>query len=217
MITYKDINNKSDETPKPIRILYSIIGIVLSLGVASIFWIFKEDVQSRATLSYVFLFLACLGSHASILIPSSATMIIMAAAAVLDPLLCGLIGGIGGALGEHTSYFCGLSGKVFTENSKIYKWLLPRFQKHDFLWVFLFSIVPLPVYDIAGLAAGVTNMKYKKFLSATMLGIVPKSILYALFGIILLGWVKIYFGHLPGEMPEVISRYLGELLTELGA
>lgn len=198
------------------RIFYSILGLALSFGIAAAFWIFKDQVQARASLSYLFLFLACMGSHASVLIPSSATVIIMAAAAVLNPLICGIAGGLGGALGEHTSYICGRSGQVFVENSKLYRWLLPRVEKHGFLWVFLLSFVPLPVYDLAGLTAGVTGMKLTRFSSACALGIVPKSIAYAYFGVYALELIEKYFILLPGDIPQYIAEYIETLTAGFG-
>ncbi len=206
-------DNKNKKSAKDI--LKSIFGFLISLTIALMFIVFQEDVKERAALSYLFLFLACLGSHTSVLVPSSSTLIVIGASLVLNPLLCGLFGGVGAAIGDHTSYFCGRCGKVFVDQSKVYRWLLPKIEKNGFLWVFIFSFVPLPIYDFAGLASGICGMKLWKYTAASFLGIVPKTVFYAYCGFWLLNTAVGYFDILPGDLARIIAEYIRDIISNL--
>lgn len=172
-----------------IKKLLSIVGgIAVGILFAMPYLVYKEKIQSMATIGYIGLFISCFISNLSILLPTSSTIIVVAAALTLNPWICIIVGGMGTALGEQASYLCGLVGsKGFDEeeNSKI-KYATKWFEQKPILTVFLFALVPLPVFDIVGIIAGSKRMKWWKYTSAAVLGktlkflFVVVSILYVL-------------------------------------
>lgn len=111
--------------------------------------------------------------------------IVIAAGAMADPLLVGLIAGIAGAIGELSTYFIGLGGeKVIgkkNKEGKRYKKAEELFQKYGFGAVIIFAFTPLPM-DLLGLIAGGLHYNLKKFFIGTLIGKIPRNILLAYVG-----------------------------------
>lgn len=68
--------------------LFVLIGLLMAAAFSTPYILFGEQVREMAIVGYVGLFLACLLSNVSILIPSSATVIVLAAATTLNPWFC---------------------------------------------------------------------------------------------------------------------------------
>ena len=74
-----------------------------------------------AFVGYLGVAVACAISNVSILLPSSSTLIVVAAASSLNPILCVLAGGLGTALGEQSSYLCGRIGRKGVGDNDIHE------------------------------------------------------------------------------------------------
>jgi membrane protein YqaA with SNARE-associated domain len=89
-----------------------------------------------------------------------------------------LIGGLGTSLGEMIGYLLGRSGReiinVDAKNKKILQW----YDKKPYLIVLLFSFIPIPVFDVIGICAGMTKTNPIKFWLCCFIG---KTIKMALF------------------------------------
>ena len=153
-----------------------LVSILLGAGLfflfALPFILLREQMQQMAALGYAGLFAACALSNVSVFLPSSSTMFVILAASVLNPALCVLVGGLGTALGEQCSYFCGRAGASSFERkddaalSRVHGFV----RRHAFLAVFLFALAPLPVFDLAGVAAGADRMPWPRYALAAFLG-----------------------------------------------
>ncbi len=189
---------------------FSIIaGCGIAILFAAPYIVFRDEIQNLSVLGYLGLFASCLISNLSILLPTSSTIIIVAAASTLNPWLCILIGGVGTALGEQASYLCGLvSASGFkTKGNANERHVLKWYEKRPFLTVFLFALVPLPVFDIVGIIAGTKKMEWWKYTLAAALGKILKFFIvvlaiYYLFPVLI--------DKLPGETGEVINEYFDQ-------
>lgn len=197
---------------KQMKKIFSVLASVfLAVLLALPYICFREEIQQMQTVGYIGLFVACAVSNISVLMPSSSTLIVVAAASVLNPWLCVLFGGLGVALGEQTSYLCGRIGILgFGENlsereTRTVRWL----RKNAFLTIFLFALIPLPVFDIVGIAAGVMRIQWYKYAIAAMLGKVLRFVLVIGALYYLLPW---YIELLPPESSGIL-RQLVELIT----
>ena len=198
--------------PWPVRILLMLAGVALAVAFTVPYFIFREQLQQYALLGYLGLFLSCLMANASVFMPASSTAFVMAASLTLNPWLCILVGGLGTALGEQVSYICGLVGsKSLDENApgvqRVRNWLSRR----AFLTVFLFAFVPLPLFDVVGVAAGATRLTWWKFAIAAVLGKVLK---FALAVAILL-WVIPWFIETVPFVGDLMQSMLDGLGIEL--
>ena len=121
-------------------------------------------------------------SNATVLIPAPGLAVVFLMGAKFNPLLVGLAAGVGGTLGELSGYLAGFSGQAVIENTKIYQRMVNWMKKYG-AWTILFmGIIPNPVFDVAGVTAGVLKMKIWKFLIFAGIGITIKMILMAMMG-----------------------------------
>jgi len=117
-------------------------------------------------------------------VPGSAAVCVAAAPALgLNPLLIGVISATAEALGEMTGYMAGLSGRSLLERHKYYPKVHSALVKRGGLILFFGSVVPNPLFDIIGIAAGSIGYPIKKFLGVVVVAKAIKStaIAYACF------------------------------------
>jgi len=188
------------------KILFAIVGLLVALLFSTPYVVFREQIQEMSVVGYVGLLLACVISNVSILIPSSATIIVLVASTTLDPWLCILCGGLGTAIGEQSSYVCGLVGTMGFDMNAIHGKLLKVMEKYAFLTVFVFALAPLPVFDIIGMTAGVTRMNWVKYTLAAVLGKTLKF-LFAVVGVFYVAPLILKF--LPGSWDKILEQALG--------
>mgnify|MGYP001575104575 CR=1 FL=1 len=67
-----------------------------------------------------------------------------------------------------------LSGKLLNLDKKI--------EKHGFLTVLLIRLIPNVAWDIQNLSLGLTNVKFRDYFLATLIGIMPGSFAFVFFG-----------------------------------
>jgi membrane protein YqaA with SNARE-associated domain len=112
---------------------------------------------------------------------------------VNNPLLLGFSAGLGGAIGELTTYYCGLGIKEALEKDEdddFSKWV----RKYGFIAIFIVAASPLPDTPIA-LLFGSSRFPFKKFL---VIEIVGKTLYYSL-GAALGGLFFAEIGNVIGE------------------
>ena len=152
-----------------------VLGIALASMMMIPYLFFREELRQYSTLGYAGLAVSCVISNLTVFLPTSSTVYVLLAASVLDPALSVLSGGVGTAVGEMGSYFSGrlYVGGVQSQKESFSRWrgkVNYWMQRHGFSTVFLFALVPLPVFDVAGVMAGVMKMKIWKYILASFLG-----------------------------------------------
>ena len=153
------------------KIAVFILGVLIAIIFSMPYLAFRNEVQDMATLGYIGLILSCAISNVTILLPSSSTLIVLAAATTLNPVLCILCGGIGTSIGEQASYALGRIGRLGIDDKSIKeKRIFEKVREHSFLTIFIFAFVPLPVFDIVGIASGVLKVNWLKYATAAVLG-----------------------------------------------
>ena len=83
----------------------------------------------------------------------------------------------GGALGQFTSYLAGYGGRVVIhkEQSAWYRRAEGWMKRYGSLTIFIFALTFMPV-DMVGIIAGALRFPYWKYLLATFLGYLPKTL-----------------------------------------
>lgn len=147
---------------------------------------------------YVGAFAISLIASATIVLPAPGLAVVMAMGVALDPILLGAVSGVGSAFGEMSGYIAGATGRGLLSETqqKSLGWLRRSIEKYGALLLFLISLIPFPLFDVAGIIAGAMRMRVVNFFVAVALG---KSIRYTI--LILLG---------AGAVP-----YLQELLERM--
>lgn len=153
------------------------------------------DVSHWGVFGYLGAFVLTLLSSATILIPSAAlgTALKLGAAETLNPLLVGIISGIAAGIGESTGYIAGRSGAELArvQERPTYRRIAAWVERRGTLTVFVLAAIPLPLIDLAGLAAGATGMSFWRFELACLAGKITRFVPVALLGrwLHLQGWL----------------------------
>lgn len=130
-----------------------------------------------------------LGS-ATVILPAPGLAVIAALGpAVPDPLLLGIVAGLGAALGEVTGYLAGYGGHKIIEEQKYYPAVGRFVKKYGFWAIIVLAFVPNPLFDAAGIIAGGTKYSFHLFMFATLIGKVAKCITIAYAGASAFGWL----------------------------
>jgi len=126
--------------------------------------------------------LAFIGASLLFLPVSALAAVCVAAtpAADLNPLLIGVIAGSAEAVGELTGYLAGMSGKRVFDRNRFYLRFKNLFSRYAGLMLFFGSIVPNPLFDIMGIAAGSILYPLRRFLLLVFIGKTIKFTLIAL-------------------------------------
>ena len=108
-------------------------------------------------------FLAFIGA-ALVFVPVGALAAVCVAATVdLNPFLIAVVAGSAEALGELTGYLAGMSGKAVFDRNRFYLRFKNLFSRYAGLMLFFGSIVPTPLFDIMGIAAGSILYPVRRF------------------------------------------------------
>jgi membrane protein YqaA with SNARE-associated domain len=149
------------------RKLFPLLTALLVVGITIGIFFCQGKVTEFGDYGYFGAFLANLVSNATVFFPVPGGLILLALGAVLSPLLVGLAGGMGAAIGELTSYILGYSGKDIVKNNKAYDKSVEWLKKWGVIAVFVFTVTPLPL-DLIGIAAGVLRFPVRKFFSCLL-------------------------------------------------
>jgi membrane protein DedA with SNARE-associated domain len=171
--------------PGSSKFLTNILRILALLAVVAItVYIFsiREQVEQFAAFGYPGVFLIALLANATVLLPAPGVAIIYAMGAIFNPLGVGLAAGTGGAIGELSGYLAGFSGQAVVERLDVYSRIKPWVDKYGGWAILVFSAIPNPFFDIAGIAAGIAKMPIQIFLLFTWIGQLIKMTLFALAG-----------------------------------
>jgi uncharacterized membrane protein YdjX (TVP38/TMEM64 family) len=173
-----------------VRIL-TIAAVILAVAAALYF---RENIQKLEQLGYAAVFLVGLVSNATVILPVPGLAVSSAMGGIFNPWLVGVAGGIGQAIGELTGYMAGYSGQTWVDQNKVYIRLRHWMERYGMLTIFVLSLIPNPIFDLAGIVAGALRFPVWKFLLSAVAGKTLKNIAFAMGG---------YYGI------EAISEWIG--------
>jgi membrane protein YqaA with SNARE-associated domain len=133
----------------------------------------------NSPLGLVVLFFLSLISNATLILPVPGIALTALAAAAGNPLVIGIVTGLGQALGETTGYLAGYSGQELIDNSPRYMRMASWMQRYGALTIFVLALLPNPFFDVAGIVAGALRMRFWLYLGVTIAGKVIKNIALA--------------------------------------
>ena len=182
---------KAQSKPKTISLrtkILRIIAILAVIGVTLYTYTIRDRVEEFQAFGYPGIFVIALLANATILLPAPGAAIIYAMGAVFNPWLVGLAAGSGGAIGELSGYLAGFSGQAMIERTDIYDRTKPWVEKYGGWAILVLSAIPNPLFDVAGVAAGIAKMPIQTFLFFVWIGQLIKMTLFALAGKYSIEW-----------------------------
>ena len=187
----KAIQSEIQSKPKIVSLrtkILRIVAILAVIGVTLYTYTIRDRVEEFQAFGYPGIFVIALLANATILLPAPGAAIIYAMGAVFNPWLVGLAAGSGGAIGELSGYLAGFSGQAMIERTDIYDRTKPWVEKYGGWAILVLSAIPNPLFDVAGVAAGIAKMPIQTFLFFVWIGQLIKMTLFALAGKYSIEW-----------------------------
>lgn len=132
-------------------------------------WKFQSYVKNSVSHTLLGIYIACFITNSTVLLPASSMVIVLEFAHLINPLAVAIVGALGASTGELTGYFMGRAGSNIIRSTKV-KQLKKMQEKHAYLWVFIFALIPLPIFDVVGLMAGSSKMNIFGFFFTCVVG-----------------------------------------------
>lgn len=193
------MNSRSQKSFFNSRIPALIVLIIILGVVAALYFYFlrnPERLEDLQRFGYLGVFLTSIILNATVFLPAGNFIVMAISGVALNlPVLVGLAGGAGAAIGELSGYLAGYSGRAVILKQKSYDRIELWVKKWGMLTVIAAAAVPL-FFDLVGVASGVLRVPLWKFLVGCFIG---RSLLYiviavgAYFGWELLGLRLPYF------------------------
>jgi membrane protein YqaA with SNARE-associated domain len=169
--------------PEERRRLIIRLCLLLALLVLTVFLIInRQKIQQFTQYGYAGIFLLSILANATIIFPLPGVVFTSAMGAVFNPLWVAVAAGCGAALGEMTGYLAGFSGQFIVEDRDWYEKVTRWMNKYGSLTVLVMSFIPNPLFDLAGIAAGVLKMSVPRFLFWCLIGKTLKMLVFAYTG-----------------------------------
>jgi membrane protein DedA with SNARE-associated domain len=168
--------------------LLRVLALLLVIAITAYIYSIRHRVEEFSAFGYPGIFLIALLANATILLPAPGIAIIYAMGAIFNPLGVGLAAGTGGAIGELSGYLAGFSGQAVIERTDMYDRIHPWVNKYGGWAILIFSAIPNPFFDAAGIAAGIAKMPLRTFLFFVWIGQLIKMTLFAVAGKYSIEW-----------------------------
>ncbi len=164
-----------------------IVALVFVIAVTVILYLNRERVQELEALGYPGIFLVSLLANATLILPVPGVLVTSAMGAVFNPFWVAIAAGSGAAIGEISGYLAGFSGQGVIENrvwaDRFENWM----KKYGSITILVLAFVPNPVFDVAGITAGMLKMPFWKYLLWSWIGKILKMMVFAYGGSWILG------------------------------
>jgi membrane protein YqaA with SNARE-associated domain len=166
-----------------IPVLALLLVIAITVGIFLFYRNYPARVAQLKSYGYLGAFLISLILNATVILPAGNFLILFALGGALPlPVVVGIAGGAGAAIGEITGYLAGRSGRaVAVKQEKTYAKLENWVARWGALTILVMSVIPF-VFDLVGIAAGVLRFPFWKFLLFCWLGRTILYIVIALLG-----------------------------------
>ncbi|MFZ6019499.1 MAG: TVP38/TMEM64 family protein [Chloroflexota bacterium] len=159
-----------------------ILALVFVVGLTIFLYINREKVRELESFGYPGIFLVSLLANATLILPLPGVLFTSAMGAVFNPFWVAVAAGSGAALGELSGYLAGFSGQGIVEKTewseKFERWM----RKYGPITILVLSFVPNPIFDVAGITAGILKMPLWQFLLFSWIGKVLKMLVFSYGG-----------------------------------
>ena len=171
-----------------LRSLSVLAVVAISVWVYSI----RNQTEQLTAWGYPRIFIISLLANATVLLPAPGVAVVFGKGGIssFNPMIIGIVAGVGSGLGELSGYLAGFSGQAVIERRDIYKKIHPYIDKYGPATIFVLAAIPNPFFDLGGIAAGSLKMPMRTFLLWCILGKIVKMLIFAYAGAYSIDWVK---------------------------
>ncbi len=154
----------------------------------------RITVEWFSNLGYLGAFLMAWIGSTTVLLPIPHLAFTFTMGSLFVPWWIGLCAGFGDSLGELWGYVAGYAVEDLVDRWKVYPKIEGWVCRNGMLTIFLMGVVPMPLFDMAGMAAGATGMPIWQFFLATWSGKTIKAIVVAWAGYYGIAWLANLLG-----------------------
>lgn len=155
-----------------------IAAVVLIVSIFGfVFFALGWNLADLQRFEYAGIFLISLIGSASVILPLPGAAVVVSSGQFVSDvggipfwLVVGIVAAAGETIGEMTAYLAGMGGKVVLEDRATYRKLDSWMQRRGVGTMFVLSVVPNPVFDIAGFMAGAVRMPIWQFALTVFVG-----------------------------------------------
>ena len=159
---------------------------ILSIVLSVLFFVFRDFFKGSASLGLLGLFIINFVSSVTLFVSAPSIFAVVAGGSIYPPFLVALVSSLGSTLGEGLSFLFGLSGRHLIKHKlekKIwFRVLEDYFKKYGGIILFLFTLIPNPLFDSMGIIAGLFKYPICKFFLIFFLGRFIRYFFLAQFG-----------------------------------
>jgi membrane protein YqaA with SNARE-associated domain len=171
---------------------WRLVILLLALGITVLIFAYRKQVAQFSTYGYLGLFLISVIGNATVLLPVPSLAATFITGGIFNPWLVGIVSGAGMAIGELSGYLAGYGGAAIIEakDRSRYERLVSWMQRYGAITIFVLSVIPNPIFDLAGIAAGALHFPLWQFLLICFLGKTIKGIALAFAGAQSIQWLE---------------------------
>lgn len=174
---------KQAKSKRALNIIRAVV-LIAVIALTVVLLVNRERLQELQVYGYPGIFLFSILANATILIPVPGVMFTSAMGAVFNPFWVSIAAGTGAAIGELSGYLAGFSGQAVVEDSARYDKVVHWMEKYGDITILALAFIPNPLFDLAGIVAGILKMPVGKFLFYCVIGKILKMMVFAFAG----GW-----------------------------
>ncbi|MCL5257167.1 MAG: VTT domain-containing protein [Chloroflexi bacterium] len=185
MTSLPEVANSRLTIPLAVRFVgAAVLALAATVGVL----LLPFDYSAMGSYGYLGVFAVTLLASGGLVVPVPYLAIVVAAGTYLNPVLVGLVAGLAASLGELTGYILGYSGRGVAEKVPFYHKAEGWMNRYGLATIFVLSVVPNPLFDAAGLAAGALRVRVSRFWMVCFVGKTIRLIGIAALGAYLPSW-----------------------------
>jgi len=173
-------------------LLGALVALMVLVVIGLYAWRNGSGLDELRALGYPGVFLVMLISGGGILLPVPGQATVIVAGALWNPLVVGLVAGLGNATGELTGYALGRVGVAALQGGRAPRWwplLQAWLGRYGFFAILAMALVPNPLFDVVGVLAGSLGYSPRRFWLACLLGNSVKYLGMAYLGGAVMWWL----------------------------
>ena len=176
-----------------IQLIALLVGI-FAVSVVFVIWMFVGGLSNSdwwKTLGYPGVFFLSLLASGGMVFPIPSLAATCGAAGLdLNLIVVGILAGIGETLGELVGYSIGFGGQSVVQRRRIYKRARAWMVRWGIGVLLLLSIIPNPIFDFVGIAAGALRYPIRRFLIIVWAGKTLKGLIIAHVCFWIVEWIR---------------------------
>ena len=177
-------------SPENLLRLGAFVAVLIIIGLA---FLVRDKIEFEK-VGYAGLGLTVLVASGGLVLPVPSLATACAAGAFLNPLYVALVAGSAGAVGELTGYFLGYSGRGVLAQNRLYIRMEGWMRRGGWLVLLLVALIPNPLFDVVGIAAGALRYPVWRFFIVVWFGKLGKFLVFAYACAYSVDWLTGLFG-----------------------